>query len=170
MKKDETADVPNNDHKEINSSAGESNDSAVKTKTILHADTSNRRILIMDDDEVVRMVLEQLLKKAGYNVTCAGNGDETMEIYKNAFKSDPFTLVIIDLTIHTGLGGKETVKALKEFDPQAKAVVFSGYSLDPIISDYAMYGFDAVLNKPFTSGELHSMLKSVLEQDRGTAK
>jgi DNA-binding NtrC family response regulator len=167
MKNDESADVIHNGHKETNLSAGmlsaeEPSDSVVKTKIISQAATSYHRILIMDDDEIVRMVLEQLLKKAGYNVTGVENGDETIETYKNAFESDPFALVIIDLTIHTGLGGKETVKALKEFDPSAKTVVFSGYSQDPIVSDYAKYGFDAVLGKPFTSDELHRMLKSVL--------
>jgi CheY-like chemotaxis protein len=132
--------------------------------------SGNRRILIMDDDEIVRLVLEQLLKKAGYNVTCTENGEETIEIYKNSFISDPFSLVIIDLTIHTGLGGKETVKILKEFDPQAKAVVFSGYSQDPIISDYAIYGFDGVLSKPFTSKELNYMLKLIFESAHGNAE
>jgi CheY-like chemotaxis protein len=132
--------------------------------------TGNRRILIMDDDEVVRMVLEQLLKKAGYDITCTENGEETIEIYKNSYTSDPFSLVIIDLTIHTGLGGKETVKILKEFDLNAKAVVFSGYSQDPIISDYAMYGFDGVLSKPFTSRELNYMLKSIFEHTPGNSE
>lgn len=175
MKSEEKDVVPNNDHKEINSLPAISPvevslDSAVKPQTIMCGATNSRRILIMDDDEVVSMVLEQLLKKAGYNVTCTENGDDTIEIYKNAYKSDPFALVIIDLTIHTGLGGKETVKVLKEFDPKAKAVVFSGYSQDPIISDYARYGFDGVLGKPFTSSELHNVLKSLLEHSQGSAQ
>jgi two-component system, cell cycle sensor histidine kinase and response regulator CckA len=132
--------------------------------------TGSRRILIMDDDEVVKMVLEQLLKKAGYDTTCTESGEDAIEIYKNSYTFDPFSLVIIDLTIHTGLGGKETVKILKEFDPKAKAVVFSGYSQDPIISDYAMYGFDGVLSKPFTSRELNYMLKSIFEPAPGNAE
>lgn len=121
-----------------------------------------RRILIMDDDAVVTVVLERLLQRAGYETVSVENGNDALNVYKKSFPESPFSLVFIDLTIPGGLGGEETVRELKRFDPNAKAVVFSGYSNDPIITDYPLHGFDGVLKKPFTNGELINLLNSVL--------
>ncbi len=121
-----------------------------------------RRILIMDDDAVVTVVLERLLQRAGFETVSVENGVDALNVYKDAFLSNPFSLVFIDLTVPGGLGGEETVRELKRFDPNAKAVVFSGYSNDPIITDFPLHGFDGVLKKPFTNSELMNVLKSIL--------
>lgn len=70
--------------------------------------------------------------------------------------------MIMDLTVPEGMGGKETVKILREIDPQVKAVVSSGYSNDPIMADYASYGFKGVIAKPYKVQELKTVLKNVM--------
>ena len=74
----------------------------------------------------------------------------------------PFSAVILDLTVRGGMGGREAVKKLREIDNNAKVIVTSGYSNDPIISDYRSYGFDGVIPKPFTFDELSSAISRVI--------
>jgi PAS domain S-box-containing protein len=120
------------------------------------------KVLVMDDDVIIRTVVEKLLKKTGYTVECVSNGTDALTAYQDAFeKNEPFEFVIMDLTIPGGMGGKETVIKLKEFDNLAKVVVFSGYSNDPILTHFAEYGFDGVLKKPFSTDELLHLIKNI---------
>ncbi|MEJ2167114.1 MAG: PAS domain S-box protein, partial [Desulfobacterales bacterium] len=99
------------------------------------------RILVMDDEEILRKVAERMLHELGYEATCVGDGAEVLETYEKTKTSEkPFDAVIMDLTIPGGMGGKETIKKLLEIDPKAVVVVSSGYSNDPIISSYEKYG------------------------------
>ncbi len=119
-------------------------------------------VLVMDDDVTIRTVIEKLLKKSGYNVVCVSNGFEALQTYKEAFnRKEPFLFAIMDLTIPGGMGGKETVIKLKEFDNKAKVIVFSGYSNDPILNNFKKYGFDGVLKKPFSADELFNLIKTL---------
>ena len=121
------------------------------------------KILIMDDDVIVRTVMETLLKKAGYSPVGVSGGTQTLEIYAEALsQKEPFLITIMDLTIPGGMGGRETVRKLREIDPQAKVIAFSGYSNDPIFSNYEKHGFDGVLAKPFSIHEFMRTIKSVL--------
>jgi len=118
------------------------------------------RVLIMDDEEIVRQVLGCMLSKIGYVPEFAVNGEQAIEKYKEAYlKSDPFHLVIMDLTIPGGMGGKETVEKLRSFDPCLKAIVSSGYSNDPIMANYKQFGFDGVVPKPIIYNQLCDSLK-----------
>ncbi|MDA8418287.1 MAG: response regulator, partial [Desulfobacteraceae bacterium] len=74
----------------------------------------------------------------------------------------PYDLVVMDLTIPGGLGGKEAIARLLELDPQALVIVSSGYSDDPVVANYLDYGFKAVLDKPFTLRELRAVLSRLL--------
>ena len=76
---------------------------------------------------------------------------------------NPFTVTIMDLTIPGGMGGKETVKRLRDIDGSAKVIVFSGYSNDPIFSNYKEYGFDGVLSKPFSIDDFMKTIAQVLK-------
>jgi CheY-like chemotaxis protein len=108
-------------------------------------------------------VVETLLKKAGYSPVCTSNGREALEQYREAqSKGEPFLITIMDLTIPGGMGGRETVKKLREFDPDAKVIVFSGYTTDAIITNYKDYGFDGVLSKPFIIDEFMRTITAVL--------
>jgi PAS domain S-box-containing protein len=121
--------------------------------------TGKGRILVMDDEEVVRTITGHMLTGLGYEVDFAENGEQAVEKYSAAMKSDrPFHAVILDLTVRGGMGGRETVRQLAAIDPAVRAIVSSGYSSDDILSHYREYGFLAVLTKPFQIEELGLVL------------
>lgn len=124
------------------------------------------RLLVMDDEEIVRAVAEAILTELGYEVEFAVDGASTIEAYKFAKKSgNPFDAVILDLTIPGGMGGKDTIKKLLEVDPAVKAIVSSGYSSDPIMSDFTKYGFRAVIAKPYKVAELSMIVHTVVTSE-----
>ncbi|MBI5193617.1 MAG: response regulator [Nitrospirae bacterium] len=121
------------------------------------------RILLMDDEEIIIQTAPAMLKALGYEVEAAGDGAEAIEKYKLAEEmGKPFDAVIMDLTIPGGMGGKNTIKRLREINPVVRAIVSSGYSNDPIIAEYKEYGFMATLSKPFRMQELSEVLHRVL--------
>ncbi len=121
------------------------------------------RILVMDDEEIVRDVIGDLLKILGYEVEFARDGLEVIEHYKKARDSaQGFDAIIMDLTVPGGMGGKESIQRLLEIDPEAKAIVSSGYSNDPVMSDFKKYGFRGVVAKPYKIEELSEALHRVL--------
>lgn len=120
------------------------------------------RILIMDDDAMILRVLGRILRKLGYESETAPNGRAALVAYKEAKAAGrPFDLVIMDLTIPGGMGGRESIEKLHEIDADAKAVVSSGYSNDSVFSDYDSHGFIGALSKPFTIEDVSEMLNSV---------
>ena len=123
------------------------------------------RILVMDDEEVVRELASDILVNIGYEVITAIDGAQAIELYKKAMESgNPFDAVIIDLTIPGGMGGKETIQRLVEIDPNIKAIVSSGYSNDPMLADFGRYGFKGVIAKPYKTREMSEVLhKGVAE-------
>ncbi len=121
------------------------------------------RILIMDDEEILRNFVVRMLKKAGYEVSAASDGVDAVELYEQAEKSgEAFDVVIMDLTIPGGAGGKETIQRLLEIYPDSKAIVSSGYSNDPIMANYKDYGFKAVVEKPYSINELTRTIEDVI--------
>ncbi|MBI5039356.1 MAG: response regulator [Nitrospirae bacterium] len=122
------------------------------------------RILIMDDEEIIRNFLCDALRHLGYEVESAINGAEAIELYKRASELvQPFNAVILDLTVAGGIGGKETVKELLKIDPEANVIVSSGYSNDPIMAEYDKYGFKGVVAKPFMLKELSKVVYKVIK-------
>jgi CheY-like chemotaxis protein len=121
------------------------------------------RILVMDDEEIIRDVLSSMLDFLGYDAEVASDGALAIEMYRKAMEaSKPFDAVIMDLTIPGGVGGKEAIKDLLVIDPAAKAIVSSGYSTDPAITNFQKYGFTAVIAKPFKIEDLAGVLKKVV--------
>lgn len=124
---------------------------------------SGLRVLIMDDQEVVRRALSEMLEKKGYIVAQAEHGEKAVEMFALAVRSgEPYHVVILDLTVPGGMGGVTAVKHIKDIDPDIPAIAASGYSNDPVMSDYADYGFDASLAKPFGMAELTSILDRLI--------
>jgi two-component system cell cycle sensor histidine kinase/response regulator CckA len=125
--------------------------------------SGNGKILIMDDEPMVRDVLGKMLASLGYEVELAQDGAEALALYAQARNNGaPFAGVILDLTVPNGLGGKETMARLLKLDPQIKALVSSGYSDDPIMAEYQKYGFAGVIAKPYKISELGKVLKESL--------
>jgi two-component system, cell cycle sensor histidine kinase and response regulator CckA len=121
------------------------------------------RILIMDDEEIIQDVLKNMLEFLGYEAEVAPDGAQAIEMYREAMEaSKPFDAVIMDLTIPGGKGGKEAVKDLLALDPDAKAIVSSGYSTDPAVINFQEYGFSGVISKPFKIEDLSSVIKKLV--------
>jgi len=125
-----------------------------------------KRVLVMDDEDMIRNLMGQILTKAGYEPVVAEDGTEAIEAYEKAIASGyPFDAVILDLTIKGGMGGLETIKALLKIDPGVKAVISSGYSNDPVLSSYEEYGFVGAMTKPFTMKEVYQTLEAIVEKN-----
>jgi len=125
--------------------------------------TASGKILIMDDEKVVREICGEMLLTIGYAVDYAVNGQEVLEKYQQAMRAEkPFDLVIMDLTIPGGMGGKEAIRKLLEIDPQAKAIVSSGYSHDDVMANYQDYGFQGVAAKPYLLNDLNEVIKKLI--------
>jgi CheY-like chemotaxis protein len=123
------------------------------------------RVLVMDDEKLIRDIVVQFLKVMGFETAKAEDGHEAMDLYREAMESGhAFDVVIMDLTIPGGLGGKETIKKLLAYDPAATAIVSSGYSNDPIMSNCEAYGFKGVIKKPYRIEELSDALQDLLSR------
>jgi len=117
----------------------------------------------MDDEADILMLAGEMLKSMGYDVETAKEGGEAVERYKAVKGTDKaFNVVIMDLTVPEGMGGKECIRRLKELDPQVKAIVSSGYSLDPVMANFREFGFSGVIPKPYVIEELGRVLREVV--------
>jgi PAS domain S-box-containing protein len=121
-------------------------------------------VLVMDDDELLLECAREILQDLGYQVAVAGDGVAACKLYQDASENGrAFDAVILDLTIRGGMGGKETMQRLLQYDPDVKAIVASGYSADPIMSNPTEYGFRAVLTKPFRVESVSSALQDAMQ-------
>jgi signal transduction histidine kinase len=121
------------------------------------------RILVVDDEEMIRDVLRQLLESLEYTVECVEDGNEAVVAYQRAQAAgQPFAAVILDYTIPGGMGGLETLAHLRALDPQVTTLISSGYANNPVMADWAYYGFRGVVAKPYTMAQLQEALYNVL--------
>ena len=119
------------------------------------------KILLMDDEEAVRSLAAEMLSMLGYEVVLAKEGLEAVALYKAAKGSDqPFAAVIMDLTVAGGMRGAEAIGLLREFDPDVKPIVSSGYSNDPVMAEYEKHRFKGVIVKPFGVKEVSEALQA----------
>ncbi len=122
-----------------------------------------RRVLVMDDDDLVRTMTVQKLMRLGYAADSAEDGEEAVSKFKTAKKENrPYDVVVLDLIVRGGMGGKETVALLKRIDPDVRAVLTSGHAMDPVLTNYWEYGFAAVVRKPFVIKELDIAIRRAL--------
>jgi PAS domain S-box-containing protein len=122
------------------------------------------KVLIMDDEDIIRESLAGILEQCGYCSAAAKDGREALEIYREAAeKGDPFDVVIMDLTIPGGMGGREAVAELRKIDPSALCIVSSGYSDDPVLARPGEYGFDGVITKPYKIGVITSTIEGLVK-------
>ena len=130
------------------------------------AKKSNGHMLIMDGEPLVRRSVINMLEALGYSVDLASDGSEAVLLYKKAFeRGRPYDLVILDITVPGGIGGREAFLEIKSIDPNAKAIVSSRYSNDPIMAQYKKYGFLGVISKPYKIEELLSVIRKVLNKN-----
>jgi two-component system cell cycle sensor histidine kinase/response regulator CckA len=127
----------------------------------LHA--ANPRILVLEDDPLVRSLIVRNLTSNGFDVTESAEGSETVRLYQeNLSQGRAFDLVILDLSIPNGMGGVRAMEKLRAVDPEVFAIVSSGYSDDPVMANPASYGFAAVLPKPYEPADMLRLVRNIL--------
>ncbi len=128
--------------------------------------TGAGRVLVLDDEAEIRETMISILGRLGYEVAVAADGAEAVRLYGEALdQGAPFAVVILDLTIPGGMGGLDAVGEMRNRSAEARFVVSSGYSNDPVIADCLRFGFDAGLAKPFRLKELSALLHALTVRD-----
>ena len=124
------------------------------------------RILVLDDEEIVREVIGEILQALDCKVTYAVDGAVAVTAYREARqKGMPFAVVITDLTIPGGMGGLEATREILKIDPDARIIVSSGYATDPIMTDFTRYGYKGRVEKPYRLEILQKVVEQVLNGD-----
>jgi signal transduction histidine kinase/CheY-like chemotaxis protein len=137
-------------------------DETVQQETVTKVQFAKGKILVMDDEYAVRMVVDRMLRRLGYEPTVTANGEAAIEQFEKARNEQRlFSAVILDLTVVSGMGGIETAKRIKEIDPDIPIFVSSGYADAPVMSEYRSYGFAGVIPKPFGIEELSQKLAAI---------
>jgi PAS domain S-box-containing protein len=125
----------------------------------------NGRVLLMDDEEGIRAMASQLLMRIGFEVEATPDGASAVDAYRKAMEEGrPFALVIMDLTVPGGMGGLECMRELQKLDPKVRAIVSSGYSSDPVMSDHRSFGFSGMVPKPYRITDFAKAIRQVLEE------
>jgi len=123
------------------------------------------KILLMDDEQIILDVTNEVLRFLDYEVRFARDGAAALELYKHEKEAGtPFDLVILDLSVPEGLGGRETISLLKAYDPGVKAIVSSGYSNDPAVQDFEKFGFAGRLSKPYKISDMKDILEQLIKK------
>ncbi|MGD0887315.1 MAG: PAS domain S-box protein [Thermodesulfovibrionales bacterium] len=121
------------------------------------------RILVMDDEELIRNIAEEMIRLLGHEVEFAVNGEEAIDKFRESLLQErQFDVVILDLTIRGGMGGEETLRELLAIDPNIRAIVSSGYAESSALAEHKTLGFEACLTKPYDIVSLNSTLNSIL--------
>lgn len=142
-------------------SAGEVQDASAPEHEMTLAGAG--RVLIMDDDPIVREVLSAMLEQLGFEREVTEEGTEALSRYEKALaEGRPFDAVILDLTVQGGVGGRQIIDKLKALDPNVRAIASSGYSNDPVMANPQAFGFAGVIAKPYRMEDLESALAQVL--------
>ena len=125
------------------------------------------RVLFMDDEESILAMAGLLLRRLGFEVELTRDGAEAVRKFAEAHAAGrPFDLVVMDLTVPGGVGGREAIDQLRRIDPNVRAIVSSGYSSDPVLANYRAYGFCGMVAKPYKVDDLVQVLRSVLRGSR----
>ncbi|MFT5239084.1 MAG: two-component system cell cycle sensor histidine kinase/response regulator CckA [Kiritimatiellia bacterium] len=122
-----------------------------------------KRVLVMDDEEIIRNLLTHILELLHYTSRCVPDGKAAVDAYVEAAQAgEPFDVVILDLTIPGGMGGEETLAELYKVDPNVRALVSSGYSASSVFSGYESHGFVGSIAKPYNVRDLAAALSKAL--------
>jgi CheY-like chemotaxis protein len=136
-------------------------------RTLTPAMSGTGRVLVVDDEDAIRDLVEFTLTRLGYEVSQAATALQGVEIYQQKLKAGRrFDVVILDLTLPGGMGGKEALNKLIEIDPTVNAIVSSGYATDATMSRYQDFGFRGVIAKPYEAAELGKIVYDVIESSR----
>ncbi|MCE0484842.1 MAG: PAS domain S-box protein [Methylacidiphilales bacterium] len=122
-----------------------------------------KRILLMDDEQMILDIVSRMLGHLGYEVTTCTDGSQAIAAFAKAkSQSEPFDVVMMDLVIPNGVGGQDAVHTIKKIDPHAKVVASSGHLDHPVMTDHSKFGFNAVLEKPYKLEKLQQAIETVV--------
>ena len=125
---------------------------------------SRGRILVMDDDAGIRVIVEKILSLQGFEVYTVRDGTETIAAFRRARDlGSPFDVVLLDLEVRGGMGGRECIARLRGEFPDVKALLSTGFSDDLILENHREHGFSGVLTKPFNMERLVSTVSRLAE-------
>ncbi len=117
----------------------------------------------MDDDEVIREIMRDMLESLGYSVLSAANGNETLSYFVSSAVANSISAVILDMTVHDRTVGRETAEAIRKVNPGIPIFVASGYAQDPVVTDPVKFGFTASIVKPFRIDDLSGLFDRYLQ-------
>ena len=138
---------------------------SLRTGTVALPKVSNekKRILLMDDEQMILDIVSRMLGHLGYDVTTCTDGSQAIAAFTKAKShSEPFDVVMMDLVIPNGVGGEDAVKTIKKIDPTAKVIASSGHLDHPVMTDHDKFGFNAVLEKPYKLERLQQVIEAVI--------
>ncbi len=137
-----------------------------KSKIYMNKNFSDVKVLIMDDEKIIREMATEMLGSFEIKAETAPDGEEALRKYKVALsKKVPFDIIILDLTIKGGMGGKEIVKEILKINPEEKVIVSSGYAKSVELNNFSSLGFIAKIDKPYTLEKLEEVIFKVLNND-----
>jgi CheY-like chemotaxis protein len=121
------------------------------------------RVLLMDDDKIIRQTAGRLLTRLGLEVDVASDGHEVVKKFAHEHANGrSYDVVVMDLTVPGGMGGCEALEQIRKINPGVKAIVSSGYSSDPVLANYRAYGFHGMVAKPYKIEDFIRALRAVL--------
>ncbi len=124
------------------------------------------KIMVVDDDEIQREVLSQLLSRQGYRVHAVECGEAALELQTE----NPRDLVILDMIMPGGMDGTETYRRLLEILPEQRAIVVSGYAESDRILEAQRLGVEAIVKKPVTMHALAGAVRKALDRDKALVR
>jgi two-component system cell cycle sensor histidine kinase/response regulator CckA len=134
-----------------------------------HQYIDTKKVLLMDDEKMIRTLAVGMFGRLGYEVDLAEEGQEAIELYSSLLNEGKrYMVVILDLMVVEGMGGRQAIDKLLEIDGDARAVVSSGYSGDPVITNYKSYGFCGSLTKPYTSMQIEELFERLQIGESGS--
>jgi CheY-like chemotaxis protein len=115
---------------------------------------------VVDDEETIRLLVQDILEDLGYHVLTAGDGFQAVELYRE--KIGTIGLVILDMAM-PGMGGRETFEKLKELNPRVRAILSTGYSEDERARQMLAMGVKAFVQKPYRIDDLAFAVRRILD-------
>ena len=125
--------------------------------------TRRGRILVLEDDDALQTLMAAMLQRLGYRADFVGRGEDALRMFQTARQQgDPFDGAILDLTVPGSMGGRETIRRLRELRPDFPALVSSGAAHDPVVADFERHGFSGAMTKPYTLDQFAEALGQLL--------